>query len=79
MLMELKDVTYTYSPGTVHEVNAIEHVNIQIDKGEFIIKKINCKGTPIKGGVEIIGVAVLQSRVAFLQKYGIIFCWQTIT
>ena len=29
---------------------------------------MNCKGTPIKGGVEIIGVAVLQSRVAFLQK-----------
>ena len=36
MLMELKDVTYTYSPGTVHEVNAIENVNITIDKGEFI-------------------------------------------
>ena len=34
----------------------------------FLIKW-NCKGTPIKGGVEIIGVAVLQSRVAFLQKY----------
>ncbi len=34
--MELKDVTYTYSPNTVHEVNAIEHVNVKIDKGEFI-------------------------------------------
>lgn len=34
--MELKDVTYTYSPNTVHEVNAIEHVNVTIDKGEFI-------------------------------------------
>lgn len=36
MLMELKDVTYTYSPNTVYEVNAIEHVNVNIDKGEFI-------------------------------------------
>lgn len=34
--MELKDVTYTYSPNTVYEVNAIEHVNVNIDKGEFI-------------------------------------------
>lgn len=36
MLMELKDVTYTYSPGTVYEVNAIEHINLNIDAGEFI-------------------------------------------
>ena len=34
--MELKDVTYTYSQNTVYEVNAIEHVNVNIDKGEFI-------------------------------------------
>lgn len=34
--MELKDVTYTYSPNTVYEVNAIEHVNVKIDSGEFI-------------------------------------------
>lgn len=34
--MELKDVTYTYGPGTVYEVNAIEHVNLNIDAGEFI-------------------------------------------
>jgi hypothetical protein len=36
---------------------------------EFILIKLNYKGTLIKGGVEIIGVAVLQNRVAFLQKY----------
>lgn len=34
--MELKNVTYTYSPNTVYEVNAIEHVNVKIDSGEFI-------------------------------------------
>ena len=34
--MELKDVTYTYSPGTVYEVNAIEHINLNIDADEFI-------------------------------------------
>ncbi|MCI5700973.1 MAG: energy-coupling factor transporter ATPase [Lachnospiraceae bacterium] len=36
MLMELKDVTYTYSPGTVYEANAIEHINLKIDEGQFI-------------------------------------------
>lgn len=36
MLMELKNVTYTYSPGTVHEVHAIKDVNVKIGKGEFI-------------------------------------------
>lgn len=36
MLMELKDVTYTYSVGTVYEVNAIEHVNLNIEAGQFI-------------------------------------------
>ena len=34
--MELKDVTYTYSPGTVYEANAIEHINLRIDEGQFI-------------------------------------------
>lgn len=34
--MELKDVTYTYSPGTVYEVSAIEHINLKIDEGQFI-------------------------------------------
>ena len=34
--MELKNVTYTYSPGTVYEVNAIENINLNIDAGEFI-------------------------------------------
>ena len=34
--MELKNGTYTYSPGTVYEVNAIENVNLNIDAGEFI-------------------------------------------
>lgn len=34
--MELKNVTYTYSPNTVQEVDAIKNVNIKIGKGEFI-------------------------------------------
>lgn len=36
MLMELKDVTYTYSVGTVYEANAIDHINLKIEEGQFI-------------------------------------------
>ncbi|MDD3339367.1 MAG: energy-coupling factor transporter ATPase [Lachnospiraceae bacterium] len=36
MLIELKDVTYTYSVGTVYEVNALEHANLSIEEGQFI-------------------------------------------
>ncbi|MDD5858981.1 MAG: energy-coupling factor transporter ATPase [Eubacteriales bacterium] len=36
MLIELRDVCYTYGVGTVYEVNALDHVNLSIDEGEFI-------------------------------------------
>lgn len=36
MLIELKDVCYTYGKNTVYEVNALDHINLQIDEGEFI-------------------------------------------
>ena len=36
MLLELKDVSYTYGKGTVYEVNALEHVSLGIREGEFI-------------------------------------------
>ncbi len=36
MLIELKDVCYTYGAGTVYEVKALDHVNLGIREGEFI-------------------------------------------
>ena len=36
MLIELKDVCYTYGTGTVYEVSALDHINLQIGEGEFI-------------------------------------------
>lgn len=32
----LEDVTYTYSPGTVYEIHALEHVNLEIPQGQFV-------------------------------------------
>ena len=36
MSVELKDVTYTYSPGTAYEMHALEHVSMEIQDGQFV-------------------------------------------
>ena len=35
-ILETKDLTYRYSPGTPFEKTAIEGVSIQVEKGEFL-------------------------------------------
>ena len=36
MSIELKNITYTYSPGTVYEIHALKDVNLEIPDGQFI-------------------------------------------
>ena len=36
MSVELKDVTYIYSPGTAYEMYALEHVSMEIPDGQFV-------------------------------------------
>ena len=36
MQLELKDVSFTYNPGMIYEVKALDHVNLAIEKGQFI-------------------------------------------
>lgn len=36
MSIKLEEVTYTYSPGTVYEIHALDHVNLEIQQGEFV-------------------------------------------
>ncbi len=36
MLIETKDLSFTYMPGTPFQVEALQHVNISIGQGEFI-------------------------------------------
>lgn len=36
MSVELKDVTYTYSPGTAYEMHALEHVSMEVQDGQFV-------------------------------------------
>lgn len=36
MSIELKNVTYTYSPGTAYEIHALKDINLNIPDGQFI-------------------------------------------
>ncbi len=36
MSIELKNVTYTYSPGTAYEIHALKDVSLSIPDGQFI-------------------------------------------
>ena len=36
MSIELKNVTYTYSPGTAYEIHALKDINLEIPDGQFI-------------------------------------------
>lgn len=36
MSIELKNVTYTYSPGTAYEIHALKNINLSIPEGQFI-------------------------------------------
>ena len=36
MSIELKNVTYTYSPGTAYEIHALKNINLSIPDGQFI-------------------------------------------
>ena len=35
-IIETKDLAYRYSPGTPFEKTAVDGVNIQVEKGEFL-------------------------------------------
>ena len=37
MSIELKNVTYTYSPGTAYEIHALKDINLSIPDGQFIV------------------------------------------
>ena len=36
MSIELKNVTYTYSPGTTYAITALKNINLQIPEGQFL-------------------------------------------
>ncbi|HLR35625.1 MAG TPA: energy-coupling factor transporter ATPase [Tissierellales bacterium] len=89
MTIKTKDLNYIYNPGTPFEVKALDNINLEIGKGEFIglightgsgkstlVQHLNGLIKPTKGRI-IIGDSDITSKDANLkeirQKVGLVF------
>ncbi len=89
MIVKTKDLNYIYNPGTPFEIKALDNINLEIGKGEFIglightgsgkstlVQHLNGLIKPTKGKI-IIGDTDITSKDANLkeirQKVGLVF------
>ncbi len=89
MLMELRDVSYTYSPDTSYAKTAVSHVSLSIEAGEFIavightgsgkstlIQLLNALLIPTEGQVFYHGRDIMEEgfdRRAMRTRIGLVF------
>ena len=89
MSIELKNVTYTYSPGTSYEIHALKDINLNIPDGQFIgvightgsgkstlIQHLNALIRPTSGTVSYNGEDVWAenyTRRALRSEVGLVF------
>ena len=89
MSIELKNVTYTYSPGTSYEIHALKDINLNIPDGQFIgvightgsgkstlIQHLNASIKPTSGTVSYNGEDVWAenyNRRALRSEVGLVF------
>ena len=89
MSIELKNVTYTYSPGTSYEIHALKDINLNIPDGQFIgvightgsgkstlIQHLNAMIQPTSGTVSYNGEDVWAenyNRRALRSEVGLVF------
>ena len=89
MSIELKNVTYTYSPGTSYEIHALKEINLNIPDGQFIgvightgsgkstlIQHLNALIRPTSGTVSYNGEDVWAenyNRRALRSEVGLVF------
>ena len=89
MSIELKNVTYTYSPGTSYEIHALKEINLNIPDGQFIgvightgsgkstlIQHLNALIKPTSGTVSYNGEDVWAenyNRRALRSEVGLVF------
>ena len=89
MSIELKNVTYTYSPGTSYEIHALKDINLNIPDGQFIgvightgsgkstlIQHLNALIQPTSGTVSYNGEDVWAenyNRRALRSEVGLVF------
>ena len=75
MSIELKNITYTYSPGTAYEIHALKDINLEIPDGQFIgvightgsgkstlIQHLNALSRPTSGSVLYNGEDVWEEK-----------------
>ena len=83
MSIELKNVTYTYSPGTAYEIHALKDINLSIPDGQFIgiightgsgkstlIQHFNALIRPTSGTITyaIAGVLAMNPKILILDE-----------
>jgi len=88
-MIEIKDLTHTYSPGTIHEKMAIDKINLSINKGEIVsiightgsgkstlIQHLNALLKPTSGQVRINGKDIHADKSklkSVRQQVGLVF------
>ena len=89
MIMKISDLNYIYNPGTPFEKKALDNVNVEIDKGEFIglightgsgkstlVQHLNGLMKPTSGSIIIDGKDITQKDInlkTIRQEVGLVF------
>jgi len=87
-IIEVKNLTYTYCPGTPYERKALDNISLSINKGEFwgvvgangsgkstLVQHFNGLLEPTGGRVTVCGkdVSIKQNRTELWKKVGLVF------
>ena len=89
MSVELKDLSYLYSPGTPFEKTALDHISLHIDDGEFVglightgsgkstlVQHLNGLLKPNSGSIVVQGIDLTAKKPdyrAIRRKVGLVF------
>lgn len=89
MIIDIKDLIYTYNPGTPFEKKALDGINLEINEGEFIglightgsgkstlVQHLNGLMKPTSGSIIVDGVDIVDKKANLRetrQKVGLVF------
>lgn len=89
MIIEIKDLVYTYNPGTPFEKKALDEISLEINEGEFIglightgsgkstlVQHLNGLMKPTSGSIIVDGVDITEKKANLRetrQKVGLVF------
>ncbi len=89
MIVKIENLSYVYNPGTPFEIKALDHINLEIEKGEFIglightgsgkstlIQHLNGLIKPTKGKIFIQDIDITSKNANLRevrQKVGLVF------